>query len=140
MRKFILITVWLLLSAISPYAKRASHSNEVADTAPRYDLFVRVTPDAHHIDVTGTTRLPASKVPRAELRLSLSEQMRDFTVEVLEPAASAGIAVLERRGAGAGAIKWSIRPVRPIPAGEAVRLRFSYAGGGQTANQFLIQS
>ena len=140
MRKFTLIAVWLVLIAVSAQATRAFQSDVVADTVPQYDLSLRVMPDAHRLEATGTLRLPPGKMPRTELRLSLSELMHDFTVEVLEPAAIAGTARVERRDASAGSIKWAILLARPIPAGEAVRLRFSYAGGEQAANQFYIGS
>lgn len=66
--------------------------------------------------------------------------MRDFNVEVLEPAASAGTAKVERREQNGKSIKWAVRPPRPIPAGEAVKLHFSYAGGEKLANQFYLGS
>ena len=120
------------------YANPSSYAQTASDSTPRYDLTIRLSPDAHRLEATGTIRLPASNMPRTALRLSLSELMQDFTVEVVEPAASAGTARLERRDASGGNIKWIVLPVRPIPAGEAVRLRFSYAGGEQIANQFYI--
>ncbi len=122
------------------YANPPSYAQTASVLIPQYDLTIRLSPDAHRLEATGTMRLPASNMPRAELRLSLSELMRDFTVEVIEPAASAGTARVERRDASGGNIKWIVRLVRSIPAGEVVRLRFSYAGGEQIANQFYIGS
>jgi hypothetical protein len=105
---------------------------------PRYDLLIRVLPDAHRLEASGTLRLPGANTSRSEIRLSLSELMHDFTVEVIEPAASAGIAKVERHDANGKNIKWTVQPIRAIPAGQAVKLRFAYAGGEKLASQFYI--
>lgn len=129
---------YLLSLVIIGSANSFSYAQPAANLVPQYDLTIRLLPDAHRLEANGTLRLPKAHASRSEIRLSLSELMQDFTVEVVEPAASAGTARLERRDASGGSIKWIVLPVRPIPAGEAVRLRFSYAGGEQIANQFYI--
>ena len=63
--------------------------------------------------------------------------MKELRVEVLEPRASAGEARLEPH-ANDEAITWTVFPMHPIPAGEAVRLRFVYQGGEQTRFVFYI--
>lgn len=121
-------------------ANSSSYSQNVVNTIPQYDLSIRLLPEAHRLEANGTLKLPKAGVSRSEIRLSLSELMQDFTVEVLEPATSTGTAKVERRDASGRNIKWIVRPVRPVPAGQAVLLRFSYAGGEQIANQFYIGS
>ncbi len=59
---------------------------------PQYDLSVKIMPDAHRIAVTGTMILPAATESRQTIKLILSDLMHDFSVEVLEPQASAGAA------------------------------------------------
>ncbi len=108
------------------------------EPAPRYDLAVQVVPDAHRLEATGTVQLPAGEEPRAELRLVLSELMRDFSVDVLRPAVSAGPARLEKKEARNGDGIWIVEPRQPFPAGETVLLRFSYAGGEQVGFVFHI--
>jgi hypothetical protein len=60
--------------------------------------------------------------------------MRDLQVQVVEPEASRGGTVVEKRSIS----QWSIRPTRAIPAGQAVVLRFSYAGGEESGPRFYI--
>ena len=119
---------------------QTSQSKISAKPIPLYNLNIRVLPDAHRLEANGTLRLPATDKSRSEIRLSLSAVMHNFAVEIIEPAASAGIANVEKTDANGEDLKWIIRPVRPIPAGQAILLRFSYAGGEQLANQFYIGS
>lgn len=139
MEKFFAIFLALiLLSSIG--SGQTSQSKIYINTIPQYNLDIRVLPDARRLEANGALRLPAANKSRAEIRLSLSELMRDFTVEVVKPAASAGIVKVERRETSGKSVKWIVRPVRPIPAGRFVLLRFSYAGGEQLSNQFYIGS
>ena len=129
---------WALISLLSVGSGQTSRGKIHINTIPLYDLDIRVLPDAHRLEASGTLRLPAANKSRPEIRLSLSEVMRDLTVEVLEPAASAGITKVERSSASDETIKWIVRPVRPIPANRSVLLRFSYAGGEQITSLFYI--
>jgi len=140
MKKVILIFVFLLCFASESFRAQSAPNKTSADIISQYDLSIKILPDAHRLEASGTLRLPIANVSRSEINLSLSELMHDFTVEVIEPAASAGIAKVEKRDASGKNIKWIVRPVRPIPANQAVLLRFSYAGGEQSANQFYIGS
>ena len=70
------------------------------NTVPKYSLDVKILPDAHRLEANGTMWLPASNKSRSEIRLSLSELMHDFTVEIIEPVASAGIAKVEKKETG----------------------------------------
>ena len=140
MYKLLFLLMILFVLTISGYTNQTARANLSLSSLPHYDLSVRLMPDARRLEANGTLRLPIANVSRSEIKLSLSELMQDFTVEVIEPTASAGIAKAETRDKKRGSNEWIIRPVRPIPAGQAVLLRFSYAGGEQVANQFYIGS
>jgi hypothetical protein len=104
----------------------------------RYDLSLRVLPDAHRLEVSGSLRLPSNARRPTEIQLSLSELMGDFKVEVVRPVASAGKATLEKVKVENGEATWAVHPPRPFRGGEAVELRFSCAGGGQISSIFYI--
>jgi len=140
MKKVVIIFVFLFCFSAGNFGAQPVANKTSANVISQYDLSVRILPDAHRLEASGTLRLPIANVSRSEIKLSLSELMQNFTVEVIEPVASAGIAKVEMRDTKRGSNKWIIRPVRPIPAGQAVLLRFSYAGGEQPANQFYIGS
>jgi hypothetical protein len=114
------------------YSKNVTGSN-----LPQYELSIKILPDAHRLEASGTIKLPASDSVRERLQLALSELMDDFRVEVLQPSTSAGAAKIEKKERpwagvpGWGTNEYAIRPTRPIPAGESVLLKFSYAGGGE---------
>ncbi len=110
---------------------------------PRYELSVRILPDSRRLEASGIIALPASDTAREAVELSLSELMRDLRFEVLSPAASAGPAELAKVSrpssrVGWGTDTWRVKPAHPFAAGEPVRLRFSYSGGG-TSNIFSIE-
>ena len=129
-RQFPLFVVAFFAVAIT---RCAAQPPSVAAAVARYDLSVKFLPEAHRLEVSGTVRLPASDSERAELKFSLHDVMRDFEAEVLEPAASAGRARVEKRGEG-----WIVRPPRAVPAGAPVLLKFSYAGGERGAFVFYL--
>jgi len=107
------------------------------NSVPSYELSVNLSPDAHRLEATGTMLLPSSSESRQVVKLVLSDMMRNLRVEIIEPRASAGTARLEQQLSGE-AVTWTVHPARPIPAGEAVRLRFAYNGGEQTRLVFYI--
>jgi peptidase M1-like protein len=133
--------VWMLLICI-PWTS----SNTIAQVQPtskntlpiRYDLNVRVLPDAHLLEVNGTMKIPASNASRAFVQLVLSELMSGLQVEVLQPKASAGPARLENTKVERREAFWSVYPLQPFPSGEPILLRFSYSGGGKIAPLFYI--
>lgn len=138
MRVPLLLTILCLALITCEATAQVSRRNRVSTRAVRYELNIKVLPDAHRLEVDGRLRLPATGRRRAELQLSLSELMGDFKVEVLLPVASAGQAKLEKVKVEGGEATWRIHPPRPFAEGEAVELRFSYAGGGQTASIFYV--
>lgn len=136
MKKLIPVTVWLLSIVVGGHANQTPYSHPVTGSPPQYNLSVRVMPDARRLEVAGTVRLPATNFSRDSLELSLSELMEDFRVEIVNPAASAGVARLDKSvrphsRPGWGTATWRVHPPRPIPANEPVLLRFSYTGGGE---------
>jgi hypothetical protein len=139
MKKFFAIFL-VLISLSSIGSGQTSRSKIYTNTFPQYNLDIKVLPEAHRLETKGTLRLPAANKSRTELRLSLSELMHDFTVEIIEPAASAGIAKVDKTGSSNENLKWVVRPVRPIPANQSVLLRFSYVGGEQISSLFYIGS
>lgn len=104
------------------------------NSLPEYDLSVRLLPEEHRLEASGTIRLPAVDSSKSELRLFLSDRMRDLRVEILEPKASAGAAKVEK----VEKEQWNISPPQPIPAGERVLFRFSYTGGEKIGMVFYL--
>jgi hypothetical protein len=107
-----------------------------AATFPRYDLEVTIDPAARRLAGAGTVRLPATASDRETVALALGELFGELSVEVVAPAASAGPAtttsVVRPWGRPAwGTRVWTVRPPRPVPAGEPVVLKVAYSGGGE---------
>jgi hypothetical protein len=146
MKKYIAITIWLLLLSVSGCPNQ-SYSTLAAGSLPRYDLSIRIVPDAHRLEATGTMRLPATKSSRDSIELSLSELMTDFRVEVVGPPSAAGSAITEKvtvrpySRPGWGTATWRVHLPHPINAGTPTVLRFSYTGGGaHTSFIFSLES
>ncbi len=102
---------------------------------PRYDLSIKILPDSQRLEVTGTIQLPAEKIERNFIELSLSEQMQNLQVSVVNPQTNAGETKLSKKERpssqpGWGTTTWQIQPAHPFPANRPVSLRFSYDGGG----------
>lgn len=104
----------------------------------RYDLNVRVVPDARRLEVTGTMKIPAADTARPFIKIALSELMHDLEVEILRPTNSAGNARLENTGVDGGEITWKVFPPQPFAPNEDIELRFSYSGGEKLAYIFYI--
>src|SRR5215831_12029342 len=119
------LTLALAILSMAAVAQAIESAENSLQAAPQYDLKIKLTPEAHLMEVTGTLRLPAVKVSRRTVVLSLVDEMHDFKVEVAEPAAIAGLARLEKMGDS----KWLVHPLKSIPSGARVLLRFSYSGG-----------
>jgi len=112
------------------------------NTAPDYNLSIRIVPENHRLEATGTVRLPASSASRDALRVALSEQFGDPTFEVVEPATAAGPVKLEREMApaerpGWGTVVWTIRPIKAFPQGDPIVIRFSYAGSSSRSSNLF---
>lgn len=105
---------------------------------PRYALEVKILPEAHRMEVSGSVILPPAAEARQAIQLSLSDVMRDVQVEVLQPEVCAGPAQVSKTGESEKTVNWTIQPAHPIPAGEAPQLRFSYVGGEEIRFVFYI--
>jgi tetratricopeptide (TPR) repeat protein len=126
----------LLFYAFTGYAYAKPETP--AKAAPQYDLSVRITPDAHHLEVTGTLFLPPVSEARSSIQMGLSNVMRDLRVEVVEPKSRAGQAKVEKQRETNKMIVWIATPASAIPPGEPVKLRFSYQGGEEIRFVFYI--
>lgn len=125
----------LALVALSASASGSAHRGAAAPRiarTPAYDIAVRLLPDDHHVEVSGTVALPSSNTPRVTLEFMLSALMTNLRVEILEPAESAGPAELnqaESRDPQSKLTHWVVRAKRPLAADAPVRLHFAYDGG-----------
>jgi len=129
----------LLLLLFVSWTSRDAIAQVQPGTLPiRYDLNVRVVPDARRLEVTGMMKIPAADTSRAFIKLALSELMHDLEVEVLRPANSAGNARLENIGVEGGEITWKVYPSQTFAPNEEIELRFTYSGGEKLAYIFYI--
>jgi hypothetical protein len=109
-------------------------SQPASSAVPRYDLNIKLLPEADRLEATGTLWLPPVDTARESLALDLSDVMHDLVVQVLAPAESAGTARLERTGG----TRWIVHPAQPITKGQPALLRFSYSGGEKIAFVFYV--
>jgi aminopeptidase N len=105
---------------------------------PRYTLDVKILPEAHRLEVEGTMILPPAGEVRQTVQLSLSNVMQNVRMEVLQPKVCAGPAKLTKKDEIEKTVNWTVQPAKPIPAGEALQLRFSYTGGEEIRFVFYI--
>jgi tetratricopeptide (TPR) repeat protein len=145
MKRLLIASLFMLASITGARTEQSLPALPLPKSLPQYDLKVRILPEAHRLEAAGTVRLPAADSVRERVQLGLSELMGDFKVEVLQPPVSAGPAALEKKerpwnasfaGPGWGTNTWTISPQRPIPAGEPVLLRVSYASAGGLSTSF----
>jgi aminopeptidase N len=118
----------------SPMAQADTNSKAL----PVYDLAVKILPEAHRLEASGSLRLAPYGEARQFVQIGLSDLMQNLEAEFLEPRACAGQARIEKARESNKTIVWKLAPPKEIPAGEAVRLRFSYAGGGAIRFVFYI--
>jgi aminopeptidase N len=130
----------LLLLGLATIAYGAQNQGSAASLqgVPRYALDVKVLPEARRMEVRGTLVLPPAGEVRQTIQLSLSDVMRDVQVEILQPQECAGPARLSKKAEIEKTVAWTVQPAKPIPAGEALHLRFSYAGGEEIRFVFHI--
>src|SRR5689334_329962 len=92
MRTALLLGVAVGVAACSPARTTPAPT---ATTAPIYAIELRLRPQDRAIDVNGTIEIAAADSARSAITLSLGERIGHLSVEVLEPAASAGVARVE---------------------------------------------
>lgn len=125
----------LLWDSSSHAVHRSSYQQSINQTS-QYDLSVKILPADHRIEVTGTWRLPPAPNGRDQIEFYLSPRMGGLRVQLLEPKTSAP-PNLQGKEEG-GDMKWSLKPTRPIAAGQSVLLQFSYSSDGKPAPQFNV--
>ena len=103
----------------------------------QYDLSIRLTPAEHHLEVTGTWKLPATLTERNQIEFYLSPKMQGVNVQLLEPKSFAPLKLESSQEEG-GDTKWIFKSQLPIPAGRSVLLQFSYTSDGKPAPQFNV--
>ena len=108
LRKLISLQVFLLTLVLSSNTAPSLSEITYASLVPKYDLTIKVLPEAQSLDVTGTVQLPATSSTLDFVPVLLSDQMRDFRVEVIQPASSAGNAKVEAKGKSAGRVFYAI--------------------------------
>jgi hypothetical protein len=130
MKEYVKSVILLLLFICGCLGQSAKSGKQ----QPEYDLSVRLLPEAHRLEASGTILLPAFDSSTSELQMFLSDLMQELQVEVVKPSTSAGRAKVEKKEKG----KWIITPLQPIPAGEPTLLSFSYAGGEGTSVVYYL--
>jgi tetratricopeptide (TPR) repeat protein len=128
-------------AAASGVAEQSNSLDRVIAATPEYDLAVTLRPDSHRMEVTGTLRVPPHDKPQETMELDLSELMKDFQAEIVEPPESAGpvnFTQAEKRNPADHFVRWQLHPKRPIASNKSVEVRFSYGGGESIGFVFYI--
>ncbi len=129
----------LLILCSLPVSLRANQQpDNQAKATPQYRLAITVIPAAHRLEAKGELTLPPAKALRQSVPLQLSDVMHDFQVTVIEPKVCQGLARLEKQAERDKTVKWSVQPSTPFPAGEPLRLQFSYSGGEEIRFVFYL--
>jgi hypothetical protein len=136
----IVFAIVFILHSPSASAQKLSTKEAIV----RYALNVQVRAADKRIEVEGTMRIPAVKLPRAFIELSLSELMRDLRVEVLKPEANASAVSVETTrtitpgGETNQDIIYRVQPSKPFAKGEDIELKFSCASVGKMGLMFYV--
>lgn len=131
--------LWLTVLSLAGHALTKPTRQEAVNQVSRYDLSIKVAPQSRRIEVEGRWELPASSKERETIEFYLSPKMRELEVKILEPKAAHPLSLQSNREEG-GDIKWVFKPARPVAAGQAVLLQFSYASDGKSAPQLNIST
>jgi hypothetical protein len=141
----LLAVICALCSAAYVFAsgvpEQSNSLDRVIAATPEYDLAINLLPDSHRMEVTGTLRMPSRDTPQETIEVNLSELMKDFQAEIIEPAESAGPVSFtkgEKKNTQDHFVRWVLHPKRTIVANKSVRMRFSYGGGESVAFVFYI--
>jgi hypothetical protein len=130
--------LFLLLLVTPSLAQTKPAQNSSENSFPRYELEIDVAPTQHRLEGRGILWIPPANESRESLRLRLGKNMRDFVIEVLAPAESAGSTTLERQAPNGDNNVWNVRPAKPFPAHQPVRLRCVWQGGERTSFVFYL--
>lgn len=145
MRQSMLVfAIIFILHSPSALAQKLSTKEAIV----RYALNVQVRAADKRIEVEGTIRIPAVKLPRAFIELSLSELMRDLRVEFLKPNANAGAVSVETTRTEGGLIApggatnrdiiYRVQPSKPFAKGDDIELKFSCSSVGKMGLIFYV--
>jgi hypothetical protein len=107
----------------------------------RYDVSVRLLPDARRLEAQVIVSLPPAASAQDKLTFSLRADMDGVSAEVLEPAASAGPASLragDKDPDRQASRRWELTPTQPFAAGAAAKIRVTYAGGSTVGLNFYL--
>ena len=133
----------LLLAAGIPLVvvgHAAARANEAGAPVPaRYDVSVRVQPDARRLELSGTVQLPAVDTTRAQIVFRLNPRISDFRVDWTEPGKHTGNAItLQLLSTDSVTTKRAVRPAKAIPPNTPVALHFSAIGSGDFAQLYYV--
>ncbi len=104
----------------------------------QYQLTIKLIPNDYKLIVSGEALIPATDTITSELSLIMSDLMKDFKVDVIEPKISnEKVEVIAKKTSNENS-EYIIQFENPIPAGKDIRIKFSYWGGQQAAYQFYI--
>jgi len=110
------------------------------ETLPDYDLSIRIIPDEHRLQVSGTVHLPSAAMKRDRIAFRLRGDMTP-SVEITAPANCTGPASLRESGHPTGneqVKEWEIAAKEPFPAGAPVVINVSYHGGNTVGLNYYI--
>ena len=134
-------SLWIvaLCALVAAYSHEPIHRSTQLPVSQlsEYDLSIKILPDLHRLEVTGTWRLPRAPAARNEIEFYLSPKMEGLEVQLLEPKASAPLNLQSNQEEG-GDTKWIFKPALPIPAAQSILLQFSYTSDGKSAPQFNV--
>lgn len=143
MKVRLLLLMFVGFAATSLDSAWAQPASPTAELLPRYELDVDYRPALKLFEVSGTVTLRPSSTPREEVELSLSEGAGQSVFLLHDhPGDKPVVAGTLRPVAGRpgwGINTWRIRPSKPFPAGEPIRLSFRYRLNRETvANVFYM--
>ena len=136
MKRLLLFMLALLVCDGSSHTLHGS-SNQLLNQTSQYDLSIRILPDNHRIEVTGTWRSSPLPAARDQIEFYLSPRMDGLRVQLLEPKASGPLSLLSNQEEG-GDTKWIFKPKLAVAAGQSILLQFSYHSDGKPAPQFNV--
>src|SRR4051812_22549468 len=101
------LSLFLMLFTYAGLTVLATTDQEAIRALSHYDLSIRIIPDQHKLQVTGTWELPPSAIERNSVEFYLSEKMEDLTIDILEPYKS-GPLKLNTPVSEGGDNKWTV--------------------------------
>jgi aminopeptidase N len=130
------------LGALAVFLLGCAHAC-MAQILPAYGIAVRVFPEDRRMEVSGTMRIPASKLARQDVSFWFTDRASDLRMEAVEP--SAGVTLEKTREAPKEQLpgvsrnaKWRVNLSKAIPAGKIATFRFSYKATGDSSMLYYI--